>query len=209
MRHALLATAAGVLTAALLLLAGGQAPPQARQTSLDDQLQRLHAGLFREHSALPTDPSQSIEQLLERQSAALGQIEARLAALDPTRLDAIERRLAELERGLSNIDTSKLADIDRKLDSLEAALERLDGSGVADLELGMRQVRQSVEDLARSIRDLPRGAAAGIGQNELDRLARDIRSETSRAVDAMEDDVRGVSSALGDLEHRVRTLERR
>ena len=209
MRHALLAAAAGVLTAAMLLLAGGQAPLQAGQTSLDDPLQRLHAGLFREHSVLPTDPSQSIEQLLEQQSAALGRIEARLAALHPAPLDALERRLAEFERGRSNIDTSNLPANDRKLDLLEAALERLDGSGVADLELEVRQVRHSVEDLARSIRDLPRGADAGIGQTELDRLARDIRSETSRAVDAIEDDVRGVSSALGNLEHRVRTLERR
>lgn len=208
MKHGFITAGAGLSLATLLLVVGGQGPTQPERKTLEAQLLGLHGGLFREHSTLPTDADSSIEQMLEQQSLLLQRLNAKLAALDPGRLEAIEQRLDGFQRGVDALSTSKLTDVERKLSSIERALESLEGSGMGDLEREVESIRRSVDDLTRAIRDLPR-AAAGIDPNDLDRLARDIKSETEREMGRVADNVRDLSSSIRDLASRVRTLERR
>ena len=200
MRKPLLATTAGILAAGAILLAGGQAPQPA---TTDDQLQLLRSGLFRDQSTLPTDPGRSIEQILDEHSAALATIDARLASLDPVRLDAIARRLADVDRAL---DTPTLADVGRQLDAFRQSLDTIERSGIADFDRDMQQIESTLDDISRALRDLPR-ASARIDQTGLDRIVRDIRSDTERIVSTLQSDLRSMQSTLRDLESRVRTLE--
>lgn len=160
------------------------APPPA--DPVQRELALIGGGLFREQSALPTDPEKSIEQMLDAQSAAIARLETRLAAMTPANLDALERRLASFEKSLRALDAPDLS-----------ALER---------EVG--EIRRSIGDLDRRVADVPRSDLGELART-VQELERRFGLQTQRSFASMEMELRDARTSIRSLEDRVRTLERR